>query len=81
MIDISNLGSFSERFKRQVLAIHYVAFYLTPENFRIPLNGAEDKLFDFFLRYSKSPENARTLRMQFMSFRNQETPFQLMRWC
>lgn len=75
------LGPFSERFKRQVLPIHYAAFYLTPENFRVPLDGAEDKLFDFFLQYSKSPEDARTLRMEFVSFRNQEAPFQPMKWC
>jgi hAT family C-terminal dimerisation region len=74
-------GTFSDRYNRQVLPIHFAAFYLTPENYQVPLDGCENKLYDFFLQYSKSPQDARALRMEFVSFRNRETPFQPSKWC
>jgi len=52
-----------------------------PENYKIPLDGYEDKLYEFFLQHSKSPQDARALRMEFVSFRNRETPFQPSKWC
>lgn len=83
-----NNGAFTDRYNRQVLPIHIVAYYLMPEttvndiahNTPIPL-GFEMQITAFFRRYSSSEDEADLVIQQFMCFRAQEAPFEPLRQC
>jgi Protein of unknown function (DUF 659)/hAT family C-terminal dimerisation region len=70
-------GAFSQRYRRQILDIHIVSYYLLPENRTQSITLQFDQqITAFFNRYSSSPEEAATLHAEFDSFRAQFTPFE-----
>jgi len=75
-------GIFSSRYQRQIIPIHIVAYYLTPTNYSllIPLKF-ESKIFDFFMRYMDSVDQAALIHSEFIQYRNQLSPFEPPRVC
>lgn len=85
-------GIFAQRYNRQVLDIHIVAYYLMPQttlrdiqnvDFQaraIPINF-EQQIGKFFRRYSSSEEDAQVLIREFFCFRSQVHPFEPTRLC
>jgi len=84
---ISADGAFAQRYARQVLPIHIVAYYLMPETTlrdrhnpdktkaAIPVN-MEQQITVFFRRYTSSEADAKILIREFMTFRAQHPPFE-----
>ena len=73
-------GAFADRYGRQVHSIHVAARYLNPINRQLnhelhtnPLY--REALFEFFARYSASPEDAKQLRVEYIYFINQYNIF------
>jgi hypothetical protein len=86
---ISEGGPFMERYCKQVLPIHIVAYYLMPETALsdiendfapIPIEF-EKKIIDFFRRYSSSDEEYKRMSREFNFFRSQQSPFESARQC
>jgi len=82
-------GGFVNRYNRQVLDIHIVAYYLMPEttlndiqneSAAIPI-GFERQIKAFFRRHSFSDEHYRHLWHQFNCFWTQQPPFEAERQC
>ena len=74
-------STFQTRFARQVHSIHIVAFYLTPANHDVPMDAKNEvKVFAFFSQYM-SADDAKTLRTEFLYYRNQLPPFENTRVC
>lgn len=85
-------GTFANRFARQVLPIHIVAYYLTPlktlsdirnsdkSKSAIPINF-EHQIGQFFRSTSSSEADAKTLIHEFACFRTQQHPFEPARLC
>ena len=84
---ISANGTFSQRYTRQVLPIHIVAYYLMPETTlcdrqhpdrtkaSIPVH-MEQQITAFFRRYTSSEADAKILIREFLCFRAQQPPFE-----
>ena len=74
------LGPFIERFNRQVYDIHYVAHFLSPANILNRMNPSiESRVMKFFEQYTRSAEDAYTIRKEFLHFRSQFPPFESIR--
>lgn len=82
-------GAFSERYNKQVLPIHIVAYYLVPHTTLndirnkvgpIPI-GFENKITAFFHRYCSSEDNEQLIMREFVRFRDQQSPFEPSRQC
>jgi Protein of unknown function (DUF 659)/hAT family C-terminal dimerisation region len=82
-------GAFQERYNRQVLPIHIVAYYLMPattlhdihnNSTAIPI-GFEEQITKFFNRYASSREQATLMVREFIRFRTQQAPFEPSRQC
>jgi len=85
-------GTFGNRYTRQVLPIHIVAYYLMPQTTlrdrntpdrtksAIPLN-MEQQIMGFFRRYTTSEADAKILIREFAMFRTQQPPFEPERLC
>lgn len=72
---------FAQRYARQVLPIHIAAYYLIPANRALSrqLDANPDyrvKLFDFFVDYSKSDEDAKALRIEYIHYVTQRSPLE-----
>lgn len=82
-------GPFMERYRKQVLPIHIVAYYLMPETTISDIENAfapipvdfEKKIMDFFRRYSSSDEEYKKMSREFNFFRTQQSPFESVRQC
>ena len=75
-------GIFSSRYQRQIIPIHIVAYYLTPTNYSLPIPlEFESKIFDFFVRYTDSADQAALIHSEFIQYRNQLSPFEPPRVC
>jgi len=69
-------------YQRQVTSIHVVAYYLTPTNFDKALDGpVAERFYEFICQYSKSSEEAREIRREYIKFRLQDGVFHQKAWC
>ena len=75
-------GGFAQRYKRQILPLHVIAYYLLPETRANGISENFDKQLQvFFRQYTTDDVNYETLNFEFESFRAQETPFEYERRC
>ena len=79
---IDNETGFSHRYKRQIIPLHIVAYYLLPETRNKDITEYFDnQLQAFFRKISSSEADHETLCYEFESFRAQEPPFECGRRC
>lgn len=70
------------RFFRQVLPIHYAAYFLDPEPVGLGSTPPiKDQVYVFFDQITASPEESRITQTEFLCFRNQMPPFEPTRRC
>jgi len=69
-------GTFAKRFKRQVVPIHILAFYLRPDNVDVPMPVEHETIcFQFLERFTQNREDLCTAWAELQQFRAQEETF------
>ena len=88
-IDISELtefvkadGIFGKRFKRQVVPIHILAYYLRPDNVNIPMTAEHEIIcFKFLEKFLPNTQDLHMAWVEFQQFREQIESFIKCRSC
>lgn len=75
-------GIFAKRFKRQVIPIHILAYYLRPDNIDIPMTAEHEMIcFKFLEKFLPNTQDLHTAWAELQQFRGQIAPFIKSRPC
>lgn len=79
---VTGIGTFAQRYQRQIKPIHVTAYYFLPESRNKEITAHFDSQIQTFLRqYTTSEDDYSTICFEFESFRAQEPPFEYGRRC
>jgi hypothetical protein len=75
-------GTFAKRFKRQVVPIHILAYYLHPDNVNVPMTAEHEMIcFKFLENFLPIRQDLHTAWAELQQFRGQVAPFIKSRPC
>jgi Protein of unknown function (DUF 659)/hAT family C-terminal dimerisation region len=75
-------GTFAKRFKRQVVPIHILAYYLRSDNINVPMTAEHEIIcFKFLEKFLPNTQDLHTAWAEFQQFRGQIEPFIKSRPC
>jgi len=75
-------GTFAKRFKRQVVPIHIIAYYLRPDNVNVPMTTEHEIIcFKFLEKFLPNTQDLHVAWAELQQFRGQIVPFIKSRPC